>query len=154
MAQTKTIFGVEGGINVANIDFTPDDSEDFNPSFKNRTRGVGGVFVAWDSSGTTGTTRTRNLRPGRRSVAAARTPPFKQQDRIDHGRGHDVEHARALFEPRITPGFDHRLRFSPVMRHVSRARQPTGMFSRLWLVNTISDEPVGVATYSLTNPAT
>ena len=47
LAQVQTQFGVQGGINVANIDFTTDDPE-FTADFKSRTRGVGGIVVAWD----------------------------------------------------------------------------------------------------------
>ena len=48
LAQVHTQFGIEGGINLANVDFTPSNGNDFNPDFKSRTLGVGGVFVAWD----------------------------------------------------------------------------------------------------------
>jgi len=48
LAQAKTTFGIEGGINVANVDFTTSDTEDGVPSFDSRTRGVGGFFVAVD----------------------------------------------------------------------------------------------------------
>ena len=48
-AQTATQFGVQGGINVANVDFKPSaDEAEFNPDFKSRTLGVFGAFVAWD----------------------------------------------------------------------------------------------------------
>ena len=48
-AQTATQFGVQGGINVANVDFKPaPDETEFNPDFKSKTRGVFGAFVAWD----------------------------------------------------------------------------------------------------------
>jgi hypothetical protein len=48
-AQTATSFGVQGGLNVANVDFKPSSSEpEFNPDFKSRNRGVFGAFVAWD----------------------------------------------------------------------------------------------------------
>ena len=48
-AQTATQFGVQGGLNVANVDFKPAaDEEEFNPDFKSRNRGVFGAFVAWD----------------------------------------------------------------------------------------------------------
>ena len=44
-----TTFGVQGGINIANVSFTPEDSTDpFNPEFKSRTRAVFGGFVARD----------------------------------------------------------------------------------------------------------
>lgn len=47
-AQGTTV-GVQGGINVANVSFTPEDSNDpFNPDFKSRTRAVFGGFVARD----------------------------------------------------------------------------------------------------------
>jgi len=48
LAQARTTFGIEGGINVANIDFTASDTADSVPSFDSRTRGVGGFFVAVD----------------------------------------------------------------------------------------------------------
>ena len=42
-----TSYGVQGGINISNVSFTPGDpSEDLD--FKNRTRGVVGGFVARD----------------------------------------------------------------------------------------------------------
>ena len=47
-AQVKTTFGVEGGINMTNVDFTSGDPEEFNPSFDGRTRAAAGMFVAWD----------------------------------------------------------------------------------------------------------
>ena len=43
-----TSFGVQGGINISNVDFTAGSSEDVLPDFKSRTRGVFGVFVARD----------------------------------------------------------------------------------------------------------
>ena len=47
-AQTATQFGVQGGINIANVDFKTDEPDEFNPDFKSRTLGVFGAFVAWD----------------------------------------------------------------------------------------------------------
>ncbi len=44
-AQIQTQFGIQGGINVASVDFT---SDDFPADFKSRTLGVGGIVVAWD----------------------------------------------------------------------------------------------------------
>lgn len=43
-----TTFGVQGGINLANVSFTPGDPSEGNPDFKSRTRGVFGGFVARD----------------------------------------------------------------------------------------------------------
>jgi hypothetical protein len=48
-AQATTSFGVQGGLNVANVDFKPAaDEGEFNPDFKSRNRAVFGAFVAWD----------------------------------------------------------------------------------------------------------
>jgi hypothetical protein len=47
MAQS-TSFGVEGGINVADIAFTSNDPAEFNPTFESRIGAVVGVFVARD----------------------------------------------------------------------------------------------------------
>ena len=43
-----TSFGVQGGINISNVDFTAGDSSETLPDFKSRTRGVFGGFVARD----------------------------------------------------------------------------------------------------------
>ena len=46
-AQGAT-FGVEGGINVANVSFSAGDSSEPTPDFKSKTRGVFGIFMARD----------------------------------------------------------------------------------------------------------
>ena len=43
-AQIQTQFGVQGGVNFANVDFTTTDPEGA-PDFKNRTLGVGGILA-------------------------------------------------------------------------------------------------------------
>jgi len=43
-----TTFGVQGGINVANVSFTAGDPSEGIPEFKSRTRGVFGAFIARD----------------------------------------------------------------------------------------------------------
>ena len=43
-----TTFGVQGGINIANVSFDDGTDEDFSPNFKSKTRGVFGGFVARD----------------------------------------------------------------------------------------------------------
>lgn len=43
-----TTYGVQGGINLANVSFTPGDPTEGVPDFKNRTLGVVGGFVARD----------------------------------------------------------------------------------------------------------
>jgi hypothetical protein len=48
-AQTTTSFGVQGGLNVANVDFKAAlDEEGFNPDFKSRNLAVLGLFMATD----------------------------------------------------------------------------------------------------------
>jgi len=44
-AQTTTTFGVEGGVALANVDFS---SDMFSVSFDNRLGGMGGFQIAWD----------------------------------------------------------------------------------------------------------
>ena len=43
-----TSFGVQGGVNLANVSFTAGDPSEGTPDFKSRTRGVFGGFVARD----------------------------------------------------------------------------------------------------------
>jgi hypothetical protein len=43
-----TTFGVQGGINVANVSFSGGDPDEITPDFTSKTRGVFGGFVARD----------------------------------------------------------------------------------------------------------
>jgi Outer membrane protein beta-barrel domain len=47
-AGASTSFGVQGGLNVANVDVKSADPDEFTPDFKSRNRAVFGGFVAWD----------------------------------------------------------------------------------------------------------
>ena len=48
LAQATTTFGVQGGINVANVSFSGGDTGEVAPDFTSKTRAVFGGFVARD----------------------------------------------------------------------------------------------------------
>jgi hypothetical protein len=47
-AQVNADLGVQGGVNLANVDFKSGDPEEFDANFKSRTRGVFGFFFGFD----------------------------------------------------------------------------------------------------------
>jgi hypothetical protein len=47
-AQVNGDFGIQGGVNLANVDFKSGDPEEGEPNFTSRTRGVFGFFFGFD----------------------------------------------------------------------------------------------------------